>query len=237
MAVCLHYVHLPDSGPAVIHSAATEGGKRMSRRTIGTACGLAAAAGILMLPGVGALEPIGVRALAIIVLGVVFWATDVLNAGITAVMTLGLLMIAGVPGNVALAGFADRDSDARRGPVLRIRDGQDRAGAAHRVPDLLAFPPTYGHPRGVPADRLRADARHPVDDRPHRHPDAHRVGARAGPRPAAAGAWVGAHHPEHLRDGGAAGVRAAQQERCGGRIWRACLPAGRSNRVARVQPR
>ena len=78
----------------------------MSRRAIGAALGIAAAAVILMLPGVGTLEPLGVRALAFIVLGVVFWAADVLNAGITAVMTLGLLMIAGVPGNVALAGFA-----------------------------------------------------------------------------------------------------------------------------------
>jgi hypothetical protein len=36
----------------------------------------------------------------------VFRATDVLNAGITAVMTLGLLMIASVPGSVAVSGFA-----------------------------------------------------------------------------------------------------------------------------------
>ena len=78
----------------------------MSRRAIGAACGLAAAAFILTIPGVGQLEPIAVRALAIIVLGVAFWATDVLNAGITAIMTLGLLMIAGVPGQVALSGFA-----------------------------------------------------------------------------------------------------------------------------------
>ena len=60
----------------------------MSRRTIGAVCGIAAAAVILMLPGVGTLEPLGVRALAIIVLGVVFWAADVLNSGITAVMTM-----------------------------------------------------------------------------------------------------------------------------------------------------
>ena len=152
------------------------------------ACGLAAAAIILMLPGVGALEPIGVRALAIIVLGVAFWAADVLNAGITAIMTLGLLMIAGVPGQVALSGFAASGFWILVA-VLFFGYAMDRTGLARRIAYriLLAFPPTVrGHIRGFPAHRLRADARHPVDDRPHRHPDANRVGTRAGSRPATA---------------------------------------------------
>ena len=116
----------------------------MSRRTIGAACGIAAAAVILMLPGVGTLEPIGVRALAIIVLGVVFWATDVLNAGITAVMTLGLLMIAGVPGNVALAGFAASGFWILVA-VLFFGYAMDKTGLARRIAYgiLLRFPPTY----------------------------------------------------------------------------------------------
>ncbi|MFO7691802.1 MAG: anion permease [Vicinamibacterales bacterium] len=116
----------------------------MSRRAIGAACGLAAAAIILMLPGVGTLEPIGVRALAIIVLGVVFWATDVLNAGITALLTLGLLMIAGVPGQVALSGFAASGFWILVA-VLFFGYAMDRTGLARRIAYriLLAFPPTY----------------------------------------------------------------------------------------------
>ena len=116
----------------------------MSRRAIGAACGLAAAAIILMLPGVGALEPIGVRALAIIVLGVAFWAADVLNAGITAIMTLGLLMIAGVPGQVALSGFAASGFWILVA-VLFFGYAMDRTGLARRIAYriLLAFPPTY----------------------------------------------------------------------------------------------
>ena len=122
----------------------------MSRRTIGAACGIAAATIILMLPGVGTLEPIGVRALAIIVLGVVFWATDVLNAGITAIMVLGLLLVAGVPGHVSpSAGFAASAFWILVvGPVLRLRDGQDGPRPAHRVPDPAGLPADLrGHPR------------------------------------------------------------------------------------------
>jgi di/tricarboxylate transporter len=116
----------------------------MSRRAIGAACGIAAAAIILMLPGVGALEPIGVRALAIIVLGVLFWATEVLNAGITAVMTLGLLMIAGVPGSVALSGFAASGFWILVA-VLFFGYAMDKTGLARRIAYriLLLFPPTY----------------------------------------------------------------------------------------------
>jgi di/tricarboxylate transporter len=116
----------------------------MNRRTIGAACGLAAAAVIVMLPGVGTLDPIGVRALAIIVLGVVFWATDVLNAGITAVMTLGLLMVAGVPGSVALSGFAASGFWILVA-VLFFGYAMDKTGLARRIAYriLLLFPPTY----------------------------------------------------------------------------------------------
>ena len=116
----------------------------MSRRLIGAASGLAAAVIILLLPGVGTLEPLGVRALALIVLGVVFWAADVLNAGITAVLVLGLLMIAGVPGNIALAGFAASGFWILVA-VLFFGYAMDRTGLARRIAYriLLAFPPTY----------------------------------------------------------------------------------------------
>ena len=77
-------------------------------------------------------------------LGVVFWATDVLNAGITAVLTLGLLMIAGVPGNVALAGFAASGFWILVA-VLFFGYAMDKTGLARRIAYriLLAFPPTY----------------------------------------------------------------------------------------------
>jgi di/tricarboxylate transporter len=116
----------------------------MSRRTIGAAAGIAAAAIILLLPGVGTLDSLGQRALALIVLGVVFWAADVLNAGITAVMTLGLLMIAGVPGSVALAGFAASGFWILVA-VLFFGYAMDKTGLARRIAYriLLAFPPTY----------------------------------------------------------------------------------------------
>lgn len=116
----------------------------MSRRAIGAACGIAAAVLILTLPGVGTLEPLGVRALAFIVLGVVFWATDVLNAGITAVLALGLLMIAGVPGSVALSGFAASGFWILVA-VLFFGHAMDKTGLARRIAYriLLAFPPTY----------------------------------------------------------------------------------------------
>ena len=104
----------------------------MSRRTIGAVCGIAAAILVLLLPGVGSLEPVGVRALAFIALGVVFWAADVLNAGITAVLTLGLLMIAGVPGSVALAGFAASGFWILVA-VLFFGHAMDKTGLARRI--------------------------------------------------------------------------------------------------------
>jgi len=57
---------------------------------------------------------------------------------------IGLLMIAACPATsrwpVRRVGLLD----SRRRPVLRLRDGQDGAGAADRVPDPAGVPATYG---------------------------------------------------------------------------------------------
>src|SRR4030042_5919370 len=78
----------------------------MKRRTIGAAAGIFAAFVVLLLPRIEGLDSSGQSVVAIIVMAVIFWATDVLNAGITAVLTLGLLLAARVPASVALGGFS-----------------------------------------------------------------------------------------------------------------------------------
>ena len=78
----------------------------MSKQAIGTIAALVLASVIQLQPSIGELAPIGQSALAIIALAVVLWVTDVLNVGITAILALGLLIIAGVPSGVALGGFA-----------------------------------------------------------------------------------------------------------------------------------
>lgn len=60
----------------------------MNRRIVGAVAGILVSLAILALPSVGALDALGQRALAFIALGVVFWATDVLSAGITALLVL-----------------------------------------------------------------------------------------------------------------------------------------------------
>ena len=120
------------------------GSRRWSKRWIGTVAGIALAATIQFQPSVGQLDPIGQSALAIIALAVVFWVTDVLNAGITALLALGLFMIARVPSSVALGGFAG-------GAfwiivcVLFFGTAMDKTGLARRISYriLLTFPPTY----------------------------------------------------------------------------------------------
>src|SRR3972149_1504648 len=95
-------------------------------------------------PRVGTPERLGRRALAIIAGGVVFWATDVLNAGITALMVLGLMLAAGVPGAVALSGFAS-SAFWILVSVLFFGYAMDKTGLARRIAYriLLVFPPTY----------------------------------------------------------------------------------------------
>jgi di/tricarboxylate transporter len=116
----------------------------MTRRTIGILAGLAVLAAVWFSPRVGTLEPLGQRALAIIAFGVVFWATDVLNAGITAMLVLGLLLASGVPGSVALAGFA-ASAFWILVSVLFFGYAMDKTGLAKRIAYriLLVFPPTY----------------------------------------------------------------------------------------------
>ena len=115
-----------------------------SRRSIGTVAGVTVAAAIQLQPSVGQLEPTGQSALAIIALAVVFWITDVLNAGITALLALGLLITARVPSSVALGGFAG-GAFWILVCVLFFGTAMDKTGLARRISYriLMTFPPTY----------------------------------------------------------------------------------------------
>lgn len=115
-----------------------------AKRAVGAGAGILLAALLLVLPGIGMLVPLAQRALAVLALGVVFWATEVLNAGVTALLVLGLLLVAGVPASVALAGFAT--------PawwvllcVLFLGTAMERTGLARRVACVILarFRPTY----------------------------------------------------------------------------------------------
>ncbi len=116
----------------------------MSRRLFGVLAGLVLGGVVWLWPGIGSLDPLGQRALAVIACGVVFWATDVLAAGITAVLVLGLLLAVGVPGSVALAGFAS-SAFWILVSVLFFGYAMDKTGLARRIAYriLLVFPPTY----------------------------------------------------------------------------------------------
>lgn len=133
----------------------TETGKQMSivpparfsgvsRQSIGAVVAVAAAAAIKLQPAIGQLDPTGRSAVAVMALTVVLWVTDVLNAGITAVLALGLLIIAGVPSNVALSGFAT-GAFWILVCVLFFGTAMDKTGLARRISYriLLVFPPTY----------------------------------------------------------------------------------------------
>ena len=87
----------------------------MKRRIIGAAASLLIALVILLLPTPKGLDPAGHKALAVIVLAVGFWATDVLASGITAVGALGLLLAALVPTSgmtISWTGFAKGNLEA-----------------------------------------------------------------------------------------------------------------------------
>jgi di/tricarboxylate transporter len=116
----------------------------MSRRLFGVLAGVILGGVVWFWPSIGTLDPLGQRALAIIACGVVFWATDVLAAGITAVLVLGLLLAAGIPGSVALAGFAS-SAFWILVSVLFFGYAMDKTGLARRIAYriLLIFPPTY----------------------------------------------------------------------------------------------
>jgi anion transporter len=119
-------------------------GWRPSKKTIGVAIALLLAAVIKLQPAIGDLDATGRSALAILAMGVVFWVTDVLPAGITALLILGLLIIAGVASNVALSGFATGGFWILV-CVLFFGTAMDRTGLARRISYriLLVFRPTY----------------------------------------------------------------------------------------------
>lgn len=77
--------------------------------------------------------------------GVALLVTDVLPAGISAVLILGMLIIAGVPSSVALSGFAT-GAFWILVSVLFFGTAMDRTGLARRISYriLLLFRPTYG---------------------------------------------------------------------------------------------
>ncbi len=116
----------------------------LSRSAIGTAAAVVVAAIIALQPQVGQLDDTGQTALAIMALAVVLWVSDVLAAGITTILTLGLLILAGVPSNVALGGFAS-GAFWILVSVLFFGTAMDKTGLARRIAYriLLIFPPTY----------------------------------------------------------------------------------------------
>jgi anion transporter len=67
-----------------------------------TAVGLSVA----FLPGLSQLSPIAQRVLGILVFSAIMWAAQVLNNGVTAVLMMGLMIIAGVRPPLALSGFS-----------------------------------------------------------------------------------------------------------------------------------
>lgn len=117
----------------------------MSKRALGAIAGVLAALAIAFGPSIAQLDPLGQTALAIIALAAVFWAFDVLNHGMTGVLVLGLLIIAGVPSAVALSGFATAAFWVLV-CVLFFGTAMEKTGLARRISYriLLAFRPTYG---------------------------------------------------------------------------------------------
>ena len=65
-------------------------------------------------------------------LAVALWITDAIPTGITAVLALGLLIIAGVPSNVALGGFAT-GAFWILVSVLFFGTAMDKTGLAKRI--------------------------------------------------------------------------------------------------------
>ena len=103
------------------------------------------AAVIWLLPGVGGLARSGQHVLAVLALGVILWATSVLNSGVTALLVMALLLASGVPASVALGGFAT-SAWWILVSVLFIGTAMERTGLARRLAYaiLLFFRPTYG---------------------------------------------------------------------------------------------
>jgi di/tricarboxylate transporter len=117
---------------------------RRSKQSTGAAVAIVLAAVIKLQPRIGQIDATGQSALAVIALAVVMWVTDVLNPGITALLALGLLIMAGVPSGVALGGFAT-GAFWILVSVLFFGTAMDKTGLARRISYriLLIFPPTY----------------------------------------------------------------------------------------------
>lgn len=109
-----------------------------SRRTIGAGVGVALAVAVKLQPGIAPLDPIGQSALAIIAMAVAFWVVDALNVGITAVLALGLLILAGVPSNVALSGYAT-GAFWILVSVLFFGTAMEKTGLARRIAYRILF--------------------------------------------------------------------------------------------------
>jgi di/tricarboxylate transporter len=119
--------------------------RHLSRSSVGTAVAIAAAAAIWMQPQIGELDSTGRSALAVMAFAVALWMADVLNAGITALLALGLLIIVGVPSGVALGGFAG-GAFWILVSVLFFGTAMEKTGLARRISYriLLMVSPTYG---------------------------------------------------------------------------------------------
>ena len=134
------------SSPAVdtVQSTRSEPVSYFSKPIVGTVVAIAVALAIKLQPQIGQLDSTGQSALAIMALAVGLWVADAMNAGITAVLALGLLIIAGVPSNVALGGFAG-GAFWILVSVLFFGTAMDKTGLARRISYriLLIVPPTY----------------------------------------------------------------------------------------------
>jgi di/tricarboxylate transporter len=132
---------MPNS--ATLESAARST-PRVSKQTVGVSIALLVAAAIRLQPSIGDLDPVGRSALAIMAPAVVLLVNDVLPAAITALLMLGLLIIAGVPSSTALSGFASGGFWILVS-VLFFGLAMDRTGLARRISYriLTLFPPTY----------------------------------------------------------------------------------------------
>lgn len=124
----------------------TPGGRRprWSRRSLGAVAASALATAIALQPGIAQLDRIGQSALAVMGFAVILWVADVLNAGITALLALGLLIVVGVPSSVALSGFAT-GAFWILVSVLFFGTAMDKTGLARRISYriLIVFRPTY----------------------------------------------------------------------------------------------
>jgi di/tricarboxylate transporter len=111
---------------------------------VGAIAAIVVAAAIKLQPAIGPLDPVAQSALAIIAMAVMLWVVDALNVGVTAILAIGLLIIAGVPSNVALGGFAT-GAFWILVSVLFFGTAMQKTGLARRIAYrlLLLFRPSF----------------------------------------------------------------------------------------------